>query len=174
MGGFIGYPIGGLLGAAVAGLSDLPTASVIGAGVAVAVIAGFQAMALGLRSDRPTALRWVGISAIAGAVGWLVARAIVPAADGVIDALVVGGVSGLAIGIGQLVAMGSRGRVWLLWPPAFALAWAAGNAVSTSIGVDTAAWPVFGASGALVAQGILLGSMLLMTRRAGVAVWQAA
>ena len=126
MGGFIGYPIGGLLGAAVAGLSDLPTASVIGAGVAVAVIAGFQAMALGLRSDRPTALRWVGISAIAGAVGWLVARAIVPAADGVIDALVVGGVSGLAIGIGQLVAMGSRGRVWLLWPAAFALAWAAG------------------------------------------------
>lgn len=164
MAAFLAYPLGGVLATAVTGAVGIAAASVVGAAVAVAVIGGAQALALGLVTDRGTALRWVGASAVAGALGWGVAHAILPAPVGVTDAVVVGVITGLAIGIAQaLVILSTSGR-WAAWPVAFAAAWAVGYGVSTAIGVDTAAWPVFGASGAIVAQGILLVALQVMAR----------
>jgi hypothetical protein len=157
----LAYPAGGVLGAAVATLAG----PAIGAGVAATVIGAAQGAVLGMLSQPRTALAWIGGSAIAGGLGWAVAHALIPSVSGPAAAAAIGGISGLAIGTAQALVMGGHAIVRAAWAPLFAIAWAFGNAVSTAIGVDTAAWPVFGAAGAITAQAILLGGVFASSRR---------
>jgi hypothetical protein len=167
---FLAYPAGGVLGAAVAGVVG-PAA---GAAVAAAIIGTAQGAVLGVLVRPRVAAAWIGGSAVAGGLGWAVAHALVPSVSGPAAAAVIGGISGLAIGAVQAVALDGRGLVRAAWAPLFGVAWAAGNAVSTAIGVDTAAWPVFGAAGAITAQVILLGGVLAVARRPAALAGQAA
>jgi hypothetical protein len=79
------------------------------------------------------------------------------------DAILLGAISGLAVGAGQAAFL-ARERVanaWI-WVATLGIAWAIGWAVTASIGVALeAGWPVFGLSGALVSQVI-----------AGVVLWK--
>ncbi|HYO44684.1 MAG TPA: hypothetical protein VES19_15905 [Candidatus Limnocylindrales bacterium] len=158
---FLAYPAGGVLGAVVAQGAG-PAA---GAAVAAAIIGTAQGAVLGMLGRPRVALGWIGGSAVAGAIGWVIAHALVPSVSGPAAAAVIGGISGLAIGAAQALVMDGRSIVRAGWVPLFGVAWAAGNAVSTAIGVDTAAWPVFGASGAITAQVILLAGLVAAARR---------
>jgi hypothetical protein len=158
---FLAYPAGGILGAGV----SVAAGPVAGAATAAAVIGAVQGVVLGVYTGPRVALAWIGGSAIAGGAGWAIAHALVPSATGPASAAIIGGVSGLAIGIAQALTMGGRSIARVVWAPLFTVAWAAGNAVSTTIGVDTDAWPVFGAAGAVTAQVILLAGVLASRRR---------
>ncbi|MFN8631072.1 MAG: hypothetical protein U0838_12395 [Chloroflexota bacterium] len=159
---FLAYPAGGIAGAAV----SVAAGPIAGAALAAAIIGAVQGAVLGVYTGRRTALVWIGGSAIAGGIGWAVAHALVPSTSGPASAAIVGGISGLAIGIAQAVATSGRGALRAVWVPLFTVAWAAGNAVSTAIGVDTDAWPVFGSAGAITAQVILLAGLVTSRRTA--------
>lgn len=167
---FLAYPAGGILGAGVA----LAAGPAVGAAAAAAVIGAAQGAVLGVLSRPRAAVAWIAASALAGGLGWVVAHALIPQTSGPASAAVIGGISGLAIGLAQALVMEGRSLVRAAWVPLFGVAWAAGNAVSESIGVDTAAWPVFGAAGAITAQVILLAGALVATRRAPVFATEAA
>jgi hypothetical protein len=165
---FLAYPLGGILGALVVSSAG----SAVGAAVAAGVIATAQGAVLGMLMTPRTAVAWVGGSAVAGGLGWAVSHAVVPSDAGLASAALTAGISGLAIGGAQ--ALGPWGSVLgaggglparAAWALLFGVAWAAGNTVSTAIGVDTAAWPVFGAAGAITAQAILLVGIVVAARR---------
>ena len=90
--------------------------------------------------------------------GWAQPSPAVTAVIGQIDtqteAIVLGAISGLALGAGQaaLLMREHVANAWM-WVVASGVAWAAGWAVTSGIGVALASgWPVYGLSGALVSQ----------------------
>ena len=160
----IGFPIGGFIGHAIGGPAATVPAALISGLIAGAIIGACQAVALGILR-RPELALWVG--ATAGGLG--IALAAVTAVIGQIDtqteAIVLGAISGLALGAGQ-AALLMRDRVanaWI-WVVASGVAWAVGWTVTSGIGVALAAgWPVFGLSGAVVSQvitGVVLWKVL--------------
>ncbi len=160
----VAFPIGGALGQMIGGPAATVPAALISGLIAGAIIGAGQAVALGILRPQDLAV-WVG--ATAGGLG--IALAAVTAAIGQIDtqteAIVLGAISGLALGGGQ-AALLMRERVanaWL-WVVASGVAWAVGWAVTSGIGVALAAgWPVYGLSGALVSQvitGVVLWKVL--------------
>jgi hypothetical protein len=160
----IGFPIGGYIGHLIGGPAATVPAALTSGLIAGAIIGVGQGLALGIL--RPQAL---ALWAAATAIGLGVALAAVTAAIGQIDtvtaAIVLGAISGLAVGVGQAAFL-ARERVanaWI-WVPTLGIAWAIGWAVTASIGVALeSGWPVFGLSGALVSQviaGIVLWRVL--------------
>jgi hypothetical protein len=156
----VGFPIGGFIGHLIGGPAATVPAALISGLVAGGIIGAGQAVALGI--IKPQAL---GLWAAATALGLGVALAAVTAVIGQIDtqtdAILLGAVSGLALGAGQ-AALLMRERVanaWL-WVVASGIAWAVGWAVTSGVGVALAAgWPVYGISGALASQ-IITGVVL--------------
>jgi hypothetical protein len=157
----LAFPIAGFLGHLVGGPATVMPAALISGLIAGAVIGLGQALALGLRTEA------VGMWTAATALGLGFGIGLVTATNGPVDtmqdAALLGIVSGIAVGAGQ-VALLARWRVanpWI-WPLTSGAAWAIGWLVMTSIGVGLAAgWPVYGLSGAIVSQ--------LVT---GVVAWQ--
>lgn len=157
----VGFPIGGYIGHFVAGpAATVPTALLSGF-VAGAIIGAGQGVALGILRPQALAL-WVGATAVGLAVALAAVTAVIGQIDAMADAIVLGAISGLAIGAGQAAFLG-RERVanaWI-WVLTLGVAWAIGWAVTASIGVALeAGWPVFGLSGALVSQ--LIAGIVLM------------
>lgn len=67
------------------------------------------------------------------------------------EAVVLGAISGLALGAGQAFLLDRRGvqGAWM-WVAASTVAWAAGWLVTASVGVALApGWPVYGLTGAI-------------------------
>lgn len=161
----VGFPIGGFIGHLVAGPAATATAALISGLIAGTGVGLAQGVALSLRSR--SLIAWV----VATAAGLGLALAAMTAATGQIEttaeAVVLGGLSGLAIGIAQAGLL-LRDRVvnaWL-WAPATGLAWAIGWLVTASIGVALeTGWPVFGLSGALAAQVITGVAVVVLLRR---------
>ena len=165
----IGFPIGGFIGHLVAGPAATVAAALASGLIAGAGIGLAQAVALSLRSS--SRIAWIA----ATAAGLGVALAAMTAATGQIEttaeAVILGGLSGLAIGTAQ-AALLVRDRVAnaLLWAPATGLAWSIGWLVTASIGVAlVSGWPVFGLSGALAAQ-VITGLAVLRLLRPPAAV----
>lgn len=156
----IGFPIGGFIGHLIGGPAATVPAALISGLIAGAIIGAGQALALGLLRPQALAL-WAGPTAIGLGVALAGVTAVIGQIDTQTEAIVLGAISGLAIGAGQ-AAMLMRERVanaWM-WVLATGVAWAIGWTVTSGIGVALASgWPVYGLSGALASQ-IITGVVL--------------
>jgi hypothetical protein len=148
----VGFPIGGFLGHLVAGPAATVPAALISGLIAGACIGLAQALALGLRSEG------LGLWVAATSIGLGIALAGVTAAIGQIEttteAIGLGAVSGLAVGVAQAALLMRRrvANAWV-WIVAAGIAWAVGWLITSSVGVALApGWPVFGLAGAIVSQ----------------------
>jgi hypothetical protein len=160
----IGFPIGGYIGHLIGGPAATVPAALISGLIAGAIIGGGQGLALGILRPRALAL-WAGATAMGLGVALAAVTAAIGQIDTMTDAIVLGAISGVAVGVGQAAFL-ARERVanaWI-WVPTLGIAWAIGWAVTASIGVALeSGWPVFGLSGALVSQviaGIVLWRVL--------------
>ncbi len=156
----VGFPIGGFIGHLIAGPAATVPAAVISGLIAGAIIGAGQALALGLLRPQSFAL-WAGATAIGLGVALAGVTAVIGQIDTQTDAILLGAISGLAIGAGQAawLARENVANAWL-WIVTTGIAWAIGWAMTSGIGVALAAgWPVYGASGAVVSQ-IITGVVL--------------
>jgi hypothetical protein len=166
----VAFPIGGLAGQAVGGPAATVTAALISGLIAGGAIGLGQALALGLR---PQAMGlWTAVTAIGLGLSLAVVTGIIGQIDTTPDAVLLGAVSGLAIGAAQ-AALLVRGRVqnaWV-WVIATTIAWAAGWLVTAAgVGVALApGWPVYGLAGAVVSQ-VITGIVLWQLTSRGEAV----
>ena len=149
----VGFPLGGTAGHLVAGPAATVPAALISGLVAGAIIGAGQGLALGIL--RPAALAmWVGATSLGLGVALAAVTAAIGQIDTMTDAVLLGAVSGLAIGAGQAMFLSREGvaNAWI-WVATLGVAWAIGWAVTASIGVALdPGWPVFGLSGAIVSQ----------------------
>jgi hypothetical protein len=169
----IGFPIGGYIGHLIGGPAATVPAAVISGLIAGAIIGAGQGVALGILRPQALAL-WVGATAVGLAVALAAVTAVIGQVDTMTDAILLGALSGLAIGTGQAAFL-VRERVataWI-WVVTLGVARPIGWAATASIGVALAAgWPVFGLSGALAAQvitGIVLWKVLARERTGSLA-----
>ena len=156
----IGFPIGGYIGHMIGGPAATVPAALISGLIAGAIIGAGQGLALGILRPQALAL-WVGATALGLGIALAAVTAVIGQIDTMTDAILLGAISGLAVGAGQAAFL-ARERVanaWI-WVLTLGVAWAIGWAVTASIGVALeAGWPVFGLSGALVSQ-IIAGVVL--------------
>ncbi len=157
----LGFPIGGYIGHLIGGPAATVPAALISGVIAGAIIGAGQAIALGLLRPQALAL-WAGATAIGLAAALAAVTAVIGQIDTQLNAIVLGAVSGVALGGGQaLVLMRERVANAWVWILTSGVAWAVGWAVTSGIGVALAAgWPVYGLSGALVSQ-VITGVVLL-------------
>jgi hypothetical protein len=144
----LGLPIGGYAANIIVGKIDSVGAALIG-GLIAGAIAG-AAQWLALRSFMPWA--WIVATSVGMAAGLTAGAALVDYGISRGDLMVMGAVTGLAVGGLQAVLLARRGSGALWWvlvnPPAWALAWLVTTFVITANVKEHFA--VFGASGALV------------------------
>jgi hypothetical protein len=155
----VAFPIGGTLGYALGGPAATVSAALISGLITSAVIGLGQALALGVRP--PAMVLWIAATAVGLGVALVAVTAIIGQIDTSTDAVLLGAVSGLAVGAGQAAVLlrEHAGRA-LVWVGASALAWAVGWFVTTGIGVGLApGWSVYGLSGAAVSQ-VITGVVL--------------
>jgi hypothetical protein len=145
----VGFPIGGLIANVVVGRTDGVGAALVGGLLAGAVIGAAQWLAL-----RPlVAWPWVAATSAGMAVGLAAGAALVDYGSSRGDVVLMGAVTGLAVGALQAAVL-ARGRLagaaW--WAAASPVAWALGWLVTTYVitkNVDEQ-FTNFGASGALL------------------------
>jgi hypothetical protein len=146
---FVGFPAGAVAARLIAGPVDDVPAALIGGLVSGAVLGTVQSWALG--RGRPPAGPWIAATATGLMVGLGIGATAVDF-DTTTSALVVqGAVCGLGVGTAQAVVLRHRLRAMALaWPPVLGLLWAAGWAITTSVGVRVdEQFTVFGSSGAV-------------------------
>ena len=146
--GYVGHLIGGPA-------ATVPWALISGL-IAGAIIGVGQGVALGIIRPQALAL-WVGATALGLEIALAAVTAVIGQIDTMTDAILLGAISGLAIGAGQSAFLANErvANAWI-WVVTLGIAWAIGWAVTASIGVALeAGWPVFGLSGALVSAAIV-------------------
>jgi hypothetical protein len=156
----LGFPVGGFIGHLIAGPAATVPAALVSGLIAGAIIGAAQAIALGILRPQALAL-WAGATALGLGVALAAVTAVIGQIETQTEAIVLGAISGLALGAGQaaLLMRERVANVWV-WVVASGLAWAVGWAVTSGVGVALAAgWPVYGISGALVSQ-IITGVVL--------------
>jgi hypothetical protein len=141
------FPPAGFLGNVVAGRVDSPAAAATAGAVTGAIIGLVQWSVLRRRNVR---LQWALATSVGLAAGLAAGAAAVSYRTDRPALIVMGALSGFAVGFAQA----SSTRVSLprvaTWASATAVLWAAGWIVSSGV-IDAAdQWPVFGISGALV------------------------
>ena len=152
----IAFPIGGYIGHLIGGPAATVPSALISGLIAGAIIGAGQGVALGILRPQALAL-WVGATALGLGIALAAVTAVIGQIDTMTDAILLGAISGLAIGAGQAAFLSREGvaNAWI-WVVTLGVAWAIGWAVTASIGVALeAGWPVFGLSGALVSQAIV-------------------
>jgi hypothetical protein len=144
----LGFPIGGYAASLIVGKIDSVGAALIGGLIAGAIIGAAQWLVL--RSLVPWA--WIVATSVGMAAGLTAGAALVDYGISRGDLMLMGAVTGLAVGGLQAVLLARRGSGALWWvlvnPPAWALAWLVTTFVITANVKEHFA--VFGASGALV------------------------
>jgi hypothetical protein len=159
---FIGFPAAGLAARAVAGNMDSIGAAALGGLAGGAVLGGIQAYVGGIpAADR---LRWSGATAVGFAVGLTTGAGVVGFRTDSTSLVVMGAVSGAAVGLAQVLAakmtMGDRA----LWALATPVLWAGGWLISSQVIVDAdRQHAIFGSSGALTVAA--LAGVLFALRR---------
>lgn len=143
---FIGFPLGGLAGIAVAGPVDDLGAAVLGGSTTGLVIGIGQALASRGRLDP---LRWALASALGGGLGLGLGGSAVGYQTSIGDLALMGLLTGIPLGVAQALALPRPSRRWR-WALAVPPLWALGWIVTTAVGIDVdAQYTVFGATGAL-------------------------
>ena len=146
---FLIFPIGGLLGRLVADPSGSVIAALLVGAVAGAIIGAGQWLAMGRRAGE---VRWIPATSMGLGVSFAAAQALGLSAS---SAAALGAVTGLGVGLAQFPLLTGRLAMPLIWVATTTVAWAVGWIIASSIGVKTeAGWPVFGVSGAIVAQAL--------------------
>ncbi len=159
---FLGFPVAGLVGIAVAGPATTAVDGVLG-GMAAGAIIGL-AQWLVLRQRLSLSPWWIAATAAGMGAGLALGIAMLGTATEGAALPLRGLVTGAAIGSAQwLVFRASTDRA-AVWAPVVALGWSLGWMIMQAAGIDLGTdWYVFGALGALTFQaltGLALGWLL--------------
>jgi hypothetical protein len=153
----LAFPPSGLIAHLVAGRVDSVLASILNGVIAGA---GIGAAQWALLRHRGVSLTWIPATAVGLGAGLAVGAAMVSYRTDITSLVVMGAVSGLAVGIAQGATLGDAKRM-LGWSAATAALWALGWTVTTAGGIDVSQqWAVFGAYGCLTLaflQSIIVG-----------------
>jgi hypothetical protein len=146
---FEGFPLGGAAAAIAVGPVDTIGSAALGGLLTGAVLGAVQGWAM--RADRRLLLAWTSATAIGLAIGLTVGASLVDFGSDLGELIVQGAVTGFGVGAAQAASLFRRtGPLTLFWPVWLAAVWAAGWAVSTSIGIQVGdQFTVFGSSGAI-------------------------
>lgn len=147
---FLGFPLGGFVAGLIVGPVDGPVPAILGGLIAGAILGAVQLWGLG--RQRPGAVPWIAVTAVGMALGLGIGAAAIDYSTELSALVVQGAITGLLVGSAQAAVLLPRlGRLAFAWPPALAALWAAGWAISTSIGIRVdEQFIVFGSSGAIV------------------------
>jgi hypothetical protein len=159
--GFLGFPIAGLAGTAVAGRVDGPTAALLGGAVAGLVLGAAQSWASQRRLDPR---RWIPATGVGMGVGLLLGASVVDYGTSLANLALMGALTGVVLGLAQTLALPQRTRLRWVWAVAMPALWALGWTVTTlgQIHVEQQ-FTIFGAYGALTfaaMSGLLLHYLL--------------
>ena len=159
--GFLAFPFAGLAGTAVAGRVDDPFSALAGGAVAGLVVGTAQAL---VSRRRLELRRWAPATSAGMGLGLLMGAQAVGYRTSLPDLALMGGLTGIALGLAQALALPRRTRLRWLWAAAMPLLWALGWTVTTlgGIAVDLQ-FTIFGAYGAVTfsaLSGLLLHRLL--------------
>ena len=158
---FLAFPLGGLLAIETIGSLDDPLSAAAGGLLAGAVIGAGQWLAL---RSRGIGRRWVAYTAVAMARGSALAAAATGAGTELTDVMLMGLVTGTAVGAAQSTLLARSLRSSAAWTAVSAAGWSLGWLATWATIVDIErGYYVFGASGALlvtILTGLLLGRVL--------------
>ena len=144
---FLGFPLGGFLALATVGSLDGPVSAAAGGLLAGAVIGAGQWLAL---RSRGVGRRWIAFTAAAMAGGSALTAGVTGAGTEIPDVMLLGLVSGAAVGAAQSTLLARGPRVAAAWTAVTAAAWSLAWPVSATIIDLDRGWHVFGSSGALL------------------------
>jgi hypothetical protein len=146
---FVGFPLGGLSAMILVGRVDSMATALTGGLVTGAVLGAVQAW--GMRADRRAGAMWLIATAVGLSVGLAIGATLVDFGTGLGDLVLQGAISGVAVGAAQSFVLFARvGSIAFMWPVYLGAAWAAGWAITTSVGVQVDdQFTVFGAAGAV-------------------------
>jgi hypothetical protein len=157
---FLGFPLGGVLALLVVGSIEGAASGALAGALAGAVIGAAQWLVL--RRYMSVGPAWVLATALGVATGDGVGALLTGAGTGIGDLLIIGAVTGVAVGLLQWALLRGRVRAAILWVPV-AVAWPIGWTVTWAVGVDVErGYAVFGSTGALVFAAITGLAMLLI------------
>ena len=163
---FVAFIAGGAIATAVTGPVTTVTAAVGGGALAGAVIGVGQWLAL--RGRLPKSEWWIPATAIGQAVGLAAGAVLVGYRTGLQDLAIQGAVTGLGVGILQVLVLRPHVATWFWWALAMPPLWALGWIVTTAAGIDVDQhFANFGATGAIAVtalSGFLLVQLLRVPR----------
>jgi hypothetical protein len=160
---FLGFPLGGFLSLVVVGSMEGAVSGALGGALAGAVIGAAQWVVL--RRYMRVGPEWVLATALGVAIGDGVGALLTGAGTGIGALIIIGVVTGVAVGLLQWGLLRGRLLRARLWPLVVAIAWPVGWTVTWAFGIDVErGYYTFGASGALVFAAITGMAMLLMLR----------
>jgi hypothetical protein len=155
--GFIAFPIAGIAGGLAVGRVDSPLAALIGGLVTGAVLGAGQSLASSRRLDWH---RWVPATAAGMSLGLAAGATAVGFRTSLVDLVVMGAITGVALGVAQAGALPGPVRNRLAWAAALPALWALGWTVTTLGGIAVEEqFTVFGSFGA-IAFSALSGALL--------------
>jgi hypothetical protein len=160
---FLGFPLGGFLSLVVVGSMEGAVSGALGGALAGAVIGAAQWLVL--RRYMRVGPEWILATAFGLAIGDALGALLTGAGTGIGALLIIGVVTGVAVGLLQWGLLRGRLLRARLWPLVVAIAWPVGWTVTWAFGIDVErGYYTFGASGALVFAAITGMAMLLMLR----------
>jgi hypothetical protein len=153
VGTFIGFPLAGVAARLAAGNIDTASAALLGGLAGGVVLGAVQAVIGGIeRTDR---FRWVGATGAGFAVGLTAGAGIVGYRTDTASVVVMGAISGAAVGLGQALSIPMRRLDRIVWATATPALWAGGWLITSQVIVDAERQhAMFGASGALAVSAI--------------------
>jgi hypothetical protein len=162
---FAGFPLGSVTARAIAGPVDDTLAAAVGGLVNGTVLGAAQWWGAGRRVL--AAGPWIAATAVGLMVGLAVGATAVGFATDATALVVQGAICGLVLGAAQAIVLRRPlGPLAAAWPLLLAAVWAAGWAITTSIGVRVdEQFTVFGSSGAIVATAVTVVLPLTLRRR---------
>lgn len=165
LGSFVGFPLAGVTARLLVGNIDSAAAAAIGGLAGGLVLGTAQAFIAGIaRTDR---VRWIAATGTGLAVGLSAGAATVGYRTDAASLVVMGVISGLAVGIAQAVSVAMRTTDRLLWAVATPALWAGGWAITSQVIVDAdRQHAVFGSSGALAVSAVA-GILFALRQRSG-------
>ena len=170
--GFISFPVAGIAAGAIAGPVSSPLVALVAGLVTGAVIGTGQWLA---SRRRLRASRWIPSSTVGMGLGLLLGATIVDFGTTLADLALMGGLTGLLLGIAQAIALPPGTRHRWAWAVAMPALWALGWTVSTVVGIAVEEqFSIFGSTGAVTfsaLSGILL--LVLLPRHVGPAATSA-
>lgn len=159
--GFLAFPVAGLAGTAVVGRVDGPIAALLGGAVAGLVLGAGQVLASSRRLDLR---RWIPGTGIGMGLGLLLGASTVGYRTSLADLVLMGALTGVVLGVAQVLALPRRTHLRWIWAAAMPALWALGWTATTLGGISVdEQFTIYGAYGAVTfsaLSGLLLHHLL--------------